>query len=234
MRLLRARSIYLIFLAFVFLFYHILLYVEMVPVSFLTTFAVKYLEFPVHDAALINSVFFGCHFSGRIIGIPLSTIIRPRTMIMTNVTLTALAYLVILAFVNVWPSIIWPSVAMSGLAMATTFSTTILWIDDRVPVNGRVASVILVGSSLGGVIGPFFVGRLFESSSPMWFVYIVTGACICHAVLSCGMLFFVHHYDERLRAVASAVNRHGNDDDDNRDDEEFRSASMSTAFNGKS
>lgn len=208
------RIVYAAFMVLIFLFYHVYLYVELIPVAFMTTFAVKYLKFPVRNAALITSVFFGFHFSGRLIGIPLSTCLRPRTMVALNVSLTAASYLLLIAFVNVWPSIVWVSSAMSGLSMATTFATGILWIADRVPMTGRVASVILVGSSLGGVIGPQLVGRLFEALTPMWFVYTIVAASFCHVVLFGCMLAFVHRFGEHLKR-ATAIDRLALNDDIN-------------------
>jgi len=193
------------FIIMIFLFYHIYLWVEMILIAFLTTFSVKYLNFPVHNASLLISIFFGFHFVGRLLGIPLSTFFRPRTMVIVNLSMTVTAYLLLLAFVNVWPAIVWPSAALAGLSMATTFATGVLWIADRIPVTGRVSSVLLVGSASGGVIGPLFVGVMFDSSTPMWFVYALVAASLCHTVLFIGMMAFVGRCGNVLKPSEEVV-----------------------------
>jgi len=198
------RCTYLLFCVLIFLFYHVYLYVELVPIQFMTTFTVKYLGFPISDASLLMSLFYGFHFGGRIIGIPLSTFFRPRTMVIMDLVVTAVAYLLLFAFVKVWPAVIWPSAAMAGLGMATTFPTGVLWISEAIPVTGRVAAIMIIGYAIGGMIGPMIVGTLFESSTPMWFVYIVVVTSVIHVILFFNMMVFVHRCHGRLlRATAN-------------------------------
>jgi fucose permease len=197
------RFAYAAFIVLIFLFYHLYLYVEMIPIAYLTSFSVKYLNFSIQDASLVLSVFFGSHFTGRMLGIPLSVVLRPRTMVIVNLTATALANMLLLAFVNVWPAIVWPSAALAGLSMATTFATAALWIADRVPLTGRLASVLVGGSALGGVFGPLFVGRMFESSTPMWFVYSTVAASVGHVLLFGVMVAFVGRCDNRLKRMTA-------------------------------
>jgi MFS transporter, FHS family, Na+ dependent glucose transporter 1 len=191
------------FILLVFLYYHIYLYVELVPIAYMTTFTVKYLKFPVSDASLLMSLFYGFHLGGRVLGVPVSTYLRPRTMILVDLSLTAVAYLSLLAFVHVWPAIMWPSAALAGLSMATTFATGVLWISETIPVSGRVASVFVIGYAFGGMIGPLCVGRLFDISTPMWYVYIVVAASVSHVVLFLCMLAFVRRHGDRMRSAAT-------------------------------
>jgi fucose permease len=195
------RCVYVTFIVLIFLFYHIYLYVELVPIAYMTAFSVKYLKFPVSDASLLMSLFYGFHFGGRVLGVPVSTCLRPRTMILIDLSLTAVAYLLLLVFINVWPAIVWPSAALSGLAMATTFATGVLWISETIPVSGRVASVFVIGYSAGGMIGPLCVGRLFDAWTPMWYVYVVVIASVSHVVLFLGMMAFVRRYGDVMRSA---------------------------------
>lgn len=205
--LLMCRLAYATFIALIFAFFHLYLYVEMIPIAYLTSFSVKYLNFSIQDASLLLSVFFGSHFTGRLLGIPLSAFLRPRTMVIIDLAATAFANLLLLAFVNVWPAVVWPSAALAGLSMATTFATATLWIADRVPLSGRVASVLVGGSALGGVVGPLFVGRMFDSSTPMWFVYVLVASSVGHVVLFGGMLAFTSRFGGRLKRLTAVGDR---------------------------
>ena len=179
------------------------LYGELTSITYLATFSIKYLDFPVRDASLLMSLFYGFHFASRLIGIPVSAFLRPRTMLISTLSMTAVSNLLLLTLVNVWPTVIWVSIAMVGLSMGTTFATSVLWIGDQTPVTGRVASVMLVGASLGGVVGPLIVGQLFDSSTPMWFVYVVVMASVCHVILLAGLIYFVGRYGARLTRMAT-------------------------------
>jgi MFS family permease len=195
------RLTYMFLCVLIFLFYNLYTYVELIPIQFLTTFTVKYLGFPVTDASMLLSVFYGCHFGGRILGIPVSAFLRPQTMMIIDLSLTAIAYLLLIAFVNTWPAIVWPSAALAGLGMATTFPTGVLWISEAIPVTGFVASLMVFGYAVGGMVGPLFVGRLFESSTPMWFVYVVVAASVSHVVMFFGLMAYVRRFTDNLKRV---------------------------------
>ena len=125
-------------------------------------------------------------------------------MVIIDLVVTAAAYLLLLVFVRVWPAVIWPSAAMAGMAMATTFPTGVLWISEAIPVTGRVAAIMVIGYSVGGMIGPMIVGTLFESSTPMWFVYVVVAASVTHVILFFNMMLFIRRCGGRLlRATTS-------------------------------
>jgi MFS transporter, FHS family, Na+ dependent glucose transporter 1 len=180
------------------LFYTVYAYVELLPVQFMTSFIVKYLGFPVHNASFLLSIFYGLHIAGNVIGVIISAFLRPRTMMLANLFMTVVSYLLLIAFVNVWPPIIWISSAGAGLAMATTWATGVLWISDIIPVTGLVASIMVIGYSSSGMVAPMFVGHLFESSTPMWFVYVVVAASIVHVVLFLCMMAFVRRFRKNL------------------------------------
>jgi len=175
------------------LFYHIYAYIELTPIDYFPTFAVKFLQWPVNDASLLMSVFFGTHCLGRFLGIPLSFRLRPRTMIIINLVVTTIAY-VILLLVKHLPELLWASAALAGIGMATTFATTLLWMSESVVMSGRVASIVVASASLGSIIQPQIVGRLFnvpEAGGPMSMVYVLVTAALAHIAVFISMLVFV-------------------------------------------
>jgi len=181
-----------LFLSLLFLFYHIYAYIEMTPIAYFPTFAIKFLHWPVKDASLLMSVFFGTNCAGRFLGILLSFVLRPRTMIIINLIVTTIAYVILLS-VQSLSKLLWASAALSGIGMATTFATTVLWTAESMVFSGRVASIVVAGFSFGNVVQPQIVGRLFEIPAvggPMSMVYFLITAALVHIILFVCMLVF--------------------------------------------
>jgi len=183
----------LVFLALLSLFYHVYAYIELTPSDYLPTFAIKFIHWPVTHVSLLMSVFFGTHCLGRFLGVPLSFVLRPRTMIIINLLVTAIAYVILLA-VKSRPELLWVSAALAGVGMATTFATVLLWMAESVAISGRVASVVVASGSFGSIIQPQVVGRLFDvpaAGGPMSMVYVLVTSSLIHIVLFICMLLFV-------------------------------------------
>ena len=184
------------FLVLLFMFYHIYAYIELTPIDYFSTFAIKFLQWPVKDVSLLMSLFYGTHCAGRFLGVPLSFVLRPCTMIIINLLVTTIAYIILLPIRSI-TELLWVSAALSGLGMATTYATAVLWAAESVAVSGRVASIVVAGGSLGSVIQPQIIGRLFDvpaAGGPMSMVYVLVSAAILHIILFACMLLFVVHY----------------------------------------
>ena len=185
------RLMTFIFLVLLFLFYHIFAYLERTPLTYFSTFAIKFLHWPVKDVSPLMSLFFGTHCAGRFLGVPLSLVLRPRTMIVINLLITAVAYIILLP---IRTELLWASAALSGLGMATTFATALLWAAESVAITGRVSSFAVAGGSIGYVVQPQVVGQLFDVPSaggPMSMVYLLVSAAFLHIVLFACMVAFV-------------------------------------------
>jgi len=181
------------FLALLSLLYHVYSYTEMTPTNYFPTFAIKFLQWPAKDASLLMSVYFGTHCAGRFLGIPLSCVLRPRTMIIINLIVTMIAYVILLP-VRSLPELLWASAALAGIGMATTFATTLLWMSELIAISGRIGAIVVASGSFGSIIQPQIVGRLFdvpEAGGPMSMVYLLVTAALVHIALFICMLVFV-------------------------------------------
>ena len=172
-------------------------WVEVVPIAYFFSFCIKQLHWPIFDASHLLSVFFWAHFFGRIAAIPLSAFLRPRTMLMTNLIVTVVAYHMLL-LVNLFPFIMWISAATAGFAVASSYPTMVLWTSEAIPVTGLVGSVMVVGFSVSYLTGPMLVGMLFGSYSPMWMVYILAIVSVLHILFFISQLIFVSQFNSRL------------------------------------
>jgi fucose permease len=201
---LNSRFLYwIIYIGQVFLLLHFYSYATVTPFMYMTTFVIKFLNFSSHNASLLMSLFYGFQFAGRVIGVAVAAFARPGKMLIFNVSSTAVFYVILLAVVNVWPTIIWITIPLVGFSAATTLATVMLWISDRITITGRISSLVLVGHTSGAVVGPLIVGQLFERSTPMWFVYVLAFSSVIDLVLLTVLMLYDKHFGDRVTKLMS-------------------------------
>ncbi len=113
----------------------------------------------------LTSAFYGGLTLGRLLGIPLATRLRPRTLLVADLGGAFLGLLVIL----LGPGSVAATAAGSallGLSMASIFPTMISFAERHLAVTGQVTSWLFTGVSLGVIIVPSIVGQFFESVGP--------------------------------------------------------------------
>ena len=111
-------------------------------------------------------------------------------MVAFNISLTTIAFIVML-FSSVMPEyVLWISVAAAGLGMSTTFASTILWTSNYISISGSIGSLFLIGSSCGAMSAAPLTGFLFQDKSHMWVVYLSLMAALIHFLLFFVMVVF--------------------------------------------
>lgn len=127
-------------------------------------------------AAVLTSVFWGALTVGRLISIPFGSRFKPSTILWADFILCAgFVVLMLIGHGETWA--LWIGTFGVGLAMASMFPTMISYAETRMKITGKVTSIFLTGSSIGGMTLPLFVGLLFESAGPqvmLWVVLITT------------------------------------------------------------
>ena len=180
-------------LALMFAFFFVYLWLEAVSGRFIALFVVKGLGWRNKYGALITSLYWGSNGVGRVIGIALSTVMKPRNMIMTDMIITTFAT-ILLWFSPLHYGIPWVGSAILGYGLATMFAATVLWVDDYIEVTGSASGVFLAGASCGSMTAPLLTGILFEDFGHMWFVYIIFGAnCVLIAIYIATLLHAKRH-----------------------------------------
>ncbi|MCU0335042.1 MAG: hypothetical protein MUF62_08310 [Chitinophagaceae bacterium] len=196
------KNLIIIYMAIVFVLTFFYGGLEITGRSFFTSFAICYLSWPVAEAALLTSVLYVTFTVGRLIGIPLSTKLRPLAMFVIDMLLvffgfSLLLLLLVIQHLSSW--IAWLSAVMVALGLSTAFSALVfvnaggpeVQLIGRSMSGGEATAKVLQGMMFGGNIGlslfPLAVGSLFDNVSPMWVVYLPLLAITCIGLL---IIFF--------------------------------------------
>jgi FHS family Na+ dependent glucose MFS transporter 1 len=116
-------------------------------------------------AAYLTSAFWGALTAGRLLGVPISARVRPRTILLADLSGCLLSVTILLA----WPGspvAAWLGACGLGFSMASFFPTLISLAERRMVITGRVTGWFLAGSSAGGMTVPWLMGQLFERIGP--------------------------------------------------------------------
>jgi FHS family Na+ dependent glucose MFS transporter 1 len=116
-------------------------------------------------AAYLTSGFWGAFTFGRLLSIPLAARVRPRTILLVDLSGSLLSVGVLL----LWPGslvLTWAATLSLGLFLAATFPTTLAVAERRLTITGRVTSWFFVGASSGAMTIPWLIGQLFARRGP--------------------------------------------------------------------
>ncbi|NWR99609.1 MFS4B protein, partial [Motacilla alba] len=143
------------------LFVFFLFYVgaEVTYGSYVYTYAMVFAEMKESEAAALNSVFWGAFAVCRGAAIFGAAFLSPATMIVMSLLCSA-ASSTALAFFAHFRAVLWVGTAVYGASMATIFPSGIAWIEQYTVVEGKTASLFVVGAALGEMCIPVAVGYL--------------------------------------------------------------------------
>ncbi|NXB00284.1 MFS4B protein, partial [Cnemophilus loriae] len=143
------------------LFIFFLFYVgaEVTYGSYVFTYAMVFAEMKESEAAALNSVFWGAFAVCRGVAIFGAAFLSPGTMILLSLVSSA-ASSSALAFFAHYRAALWVGTAVYGASMATIFPSGISWIEQYTVVEGKSASLFVVGAALGEMCIPGAVGYL--------------------------------------------------------------------------
>ncbi len=117
------------------------------------------------SAFFLTSLFWGALTLGRLLSIPITARLRPRTVLLADMV-GALASVALLLALPTSRWALWVGIFGAGLSLATVFPTVITWAERRITLSGLVTSIFLVGASLGAMFLPWLIGQLFEGRGP--------------------------------------------------------------------
>uniref|UniRef100_A0A8B9MUY6 Major facilitator superfamily domain containing 4B n=1 Tax=Accipiter nisus TaxID=211598 RepID=A0A8B9MUY6_9AVES len=166
----------LIILLFVFFFCYV--GAEVTYGSYIFTYAKVFANMKENEAAALNSVFWGAFAACRGVAIFCAACLYPGTMILLSIIGSA-ASSSCLAFFARYPASLWVGTAVYGASMATIFPSGISWIEQYTVVQGKSASLFVIGAALGEMCIPAVVGYLqgrFHHLPVVMYTALVTSA----------------------------------------------------------
>jgi FHS family Na+ dependent glucose MFS transporter 1 len=152
------------------------------------------------EAAYLTSAFWGSLTLGRLLGIPVSTRLKPYAMILIDLAGTVLAGVIVLLWGRSLAAV-WIGTVLMGLAMASLFPASINFAERNMDITGQITSWFLVGSSVGGMFFPWLIGQFFESTGPSIMIIVILAAFGASLILMGGTMLYLPRH-EQLRSQA--------------------------------
>ncbi|XP_066466889.1 sodium-dependent glucose transporter 1 isoform X1 [Tiliqua scincoides] len=151
--------------------------------SYIFTYANTYIGMEENEAAGLNSLFWGAFAACRGLAICFATCSYPGTMILWSLIGSTVSSL-FLALFNTHTVSLWLGSAVYGASMATVFPSGISWIEQYTTIEGKSASLFVMGAALGEMCVPAMVGYL-QGHFPTLpvLMYAALGAAVMTAVL---------------------------------------------------
>ncbi|XP_074846822.1 sodium-dependent glucose transporter 1 [Carettochelys insculpta] len=147
----------ILFLLFLFFFCYV--GAEVTYGSYIFNYAESHLDMKQSEAAGLNSLFWGAFATCRGLAICFAACLYPGTMIVLSIVGSTISSL-FLALFSKNPVSLWVGTAAYGASMATTFPSGISWVEQYTTIQGKSASLFVVGAALGEMSIPAVVGFL--------------------------------------------------------------------------
>jgi FHS family Na+ dependent glucose MFS transporter 1 len=158
------KSINGLFLLFV-LFFVFAVGLELGFGNWIYTFSTRLHLASETGAAYLTSAFWGAFTVGRLLGIGISSRLRPQIILLTDLAGSLVAFAILL----LWPAsslALWAGTIVMGLSIASVFATGMAFAEQRLSLTGVLTGWILVGGGIGGMVFPWLIGQLFERIGP--------------------------------------------------------------------
>lgn len=125
-------------------------------------------------AAYLTSAFWGSFTLGRLLGIWISTLAKPMTILLLDFAGCLVSVGLIMLFQE---SVIalWIGTILFGISQASIFPTFLTLAEERMHITGTIAGLFLVGAGAGGMILPWLIGQAFVqvgASAMMGMIFI--------------------------------------------------------------
>jgi MFS family permease len=125
------------------------------------------------SAPALASLLWWLYTAGRLLAIPLSLRIAPRTLVMIDFfgIFAASALLTVIVANKPAPNntLLWVAVAAIGLFVASAFPSTVSWISNAFAPNSKRLGLFFAASNVGAMLTAWAFGQIVEANGPLTF-----------------------------------------------------------------
>ena len=140
-------------------------------------------------AAYLASAFWGSFTFGRLLGVWISTRLRPVTILLVDIIGCAISTIIIMLWKES-STALWVGTFGLGISMASIFPTFILLAGERMNITGTITGWFLVGSGAGSMLLPWFIGQIFAFTGPQAMTTVLLVDIVALVVV---LLIFIGH-----------------------------------------
>ncbi|XP_049714401.1 major facilitator superfamily domain-containing protein 4A [Loxodonta africana] len=158
-------------------------------------------------AGYLPSLFWGFITLGRLFSIPVSSRVKPATMVLINVVGVVATFLVLLIFsYNV--VFLFVGTASLGLFLSSTFPSMLAYTEDILQYKGCATTVLVTGAAIGEMVLQLLVGSIFQAQGS--YSFLVCGVIFgCLAFAFYILLLFFHRMHPGLSSVPTQDKPYG-------------------------
>ena len=150
--------------------------------NWIFTYATRLQLADATGAALLTSTFWGAFTLGRLLGVPISTRVKPGMILLVDL-IGCTASVIGVVFYPESQIILWTSTIFAGLFMASIFPTALALAGQYMTITAQVTGWFLIGAGLGAMLFPWLVGQLIEPFGTEIMTRIVLASLVVDLVL---------------------------------------------------
>ena len=149
------------------------------------------LNFSPAFAGWLNTLYYANYMIGRLVSIPLSTVVSPTTIIFVSLIGCLINALVIVFFGNYNVIILFASTSLMAFHVCFMYPSIVTWITTNVSnVSSKQISFIMLGGPIAASVFPSLTAKLFNDYGPVYVLY-TTISCIVFQFLNFFFMNFI-------------------------------------------
>jgi FHS family Na+ dependent glucose MFS transporter 1 len=150
--------------------------------DWLSTYSVKAGLTDEKAAILLTSIYWGAFTISRLISIPLAARLKPRKILLVDLSGAILG----LGLIYLFPErtvFLWLGTIVLGFSVASLFPTMLTFADGLLSMTGRVTSIFFISGSMGSILLPWLIGRFVEDIGPRFIIQVLYLTLLLAAVI---------------------------------------------------
>jgi FHS family Na+ dependent glucose MFS transporter 1 len=148
--------------------------------SWIYTFVASLHPAAVKAAVMLNSAFWFAMAAGRLLAIPISARLLPRTFLAIDF-IGGIASLTVIITLADSLTALWVGTIGLGLCLASMFPILLDFIDRRIKITGTINGTFLAAISIGAMVFPWLSGVVFDNNGPKAMMFVILSALLLAA-----------------------------------------------------